>query len=92
MVSVVHFSPVHRADTDANELPKAGTVMYQEARRLGDLVGLPGVSYSHVATLQCQSYLAATNALSLVPKDHAWLAIVAGEVSLSVGLERPGTN
>ncbi|GAA5980545.1 hypothetical protein JCM10908_001686 [Rhodotorula pacifica] len=57
----------------------AGTVMYQEARRLGDLVGLPGVSYRQVATLQCQSYLAATNALSLVPKDHAWLAVVTGD-------------
>ncbi|GAA5878145.1 hypothetical protein JCM3774_004309 [Rhodotorula dairenensis] len=57
----------------------AGTVMYQEARRLGDLIGVPGVPYHHVATLQCQSYLAATNALSLVPRDHAWLAIVAGD-------------
>lgn len=53
--------------------------MYQEARRLGELVGLPGVPYQQVATLQCHSYLAATNALSLVPKDHAWLAIVAAD-------------
>lgn len=53
--------------------------MYQEARRLGELVGLPGVPYHQVATLQCHSYLAATNALSLVPKDHAWLAIVAAD-------------
>lgn len=30
-----------------------------------------------LASLQCQSYLAATNALALVAKEHAWVAVVA---------------
>jgi len=58
----------------------AGTVMFQQGRRLGEMSARQG-SFRELATLQCQSYLAATNALSLVSKDHAWIAVVAGDDS-----------
>ncbi|BGP12916.1 hypothetical protein JCM10213_004335 [Rhodosporidiobolus nylandii] len=56
----------------------AGTVMYQQGRRIGEM-GARGGSFRELATLQCQSYLAATNALSLVKKEHAWVAVVSGD-------------
>jgi len=59
--------------------PTAGTVMYQQARRIGELNARGGPSYRNLATVQCQSYLAAANALSLVSREHAWVAIVADE-------------
>ncbi|GAA5902148.1 hypothetical protein JCM6882_006713 [Rhodosporidiobolus microsporus] len=58
----------------------AGTVMYQQGRRIGELSARNGgASSRELATLQCQSYLAATNALSLVTKEHAWVAVVLGD-------------
>ncbi|GAA6005692.1 hypothetical protein JCM10207_005297 [Rhodosporidiobolus poonsookiae] len=58
----------------------AGTVMYQQGRRLGELTARAGgASFRDLATLQCQSYLAAANALALVPKEHAWVAVVSSE-------------
>ncbi|BGP36873.1 hypothetical protein JCM10449v2_000775 [Rhodotorula kratochvilovae] len=56
----------------------AGTVMFQQGRRLGEMSARQG-SFRELATLQCQSYLAATNALALVAKEHAWIAVVAGD-------------
>jgi len=53
--------------------------MYQQARRIGELNARGGPSYRDLATVQCQSYLAAANALSLVSREHAWVAIVADE-------------
>ncbi|GAA5994757.1 uncharacterized protein JCM10292_004335 [Rhodotorula paludigena] len=57
----------------------AATVMFQLGRRLGDLSTRSGELFSEIAMLQCQSYLAATNALSLVTKDHAWFAVHSGD-------------
>ncbi|GAA5902615.1 hypothetical protein JCM5296_000723 [Sporobolomyces johnsonii] len=56
----------------------AGTIMYQQARRIGEITARGG-SFRDLATLQCQSYLAAANALSLVAKEHAWVAVLAGD-------------
>ncbi|GAA5890373.1 hypothetical protein JCM8208_002795 [Rhodotorula glutinis] len=56
----------------------AGTVMFQQGRRLGELGARQGSSHDLVK-LQCQSYLAATNALALVPKDHAWIAVMSSD-------------
>ncbi|GAA5854614.1 hypothetical protein JCM9279_005711 [Rhodotorula babjevae] len=56
----------------------AGTVMFQQGRRLGELGARQG-SFHELAKLQCQSYLAATNALALVPKDHAWIAVMSSD-------------
>ena len=53
----------------------AGTVMFQQARRLGEISSRAG-QYRELATLQCQSYLAAANALSLVSKESAWIAVL----------------
>lgn len=55
--------------------------MYQQGRRLGELSTKQPGSYHDIATLQCQSYLAATNALSLVAREHAWVAVVEDEAS-----------
>ncbi|GAA6035119.1 hypothetical protein JCM8097_006370 [Rhodosporidiobolus ruineniae] len=57
----------------------AGTVMYNQGRRLGELSTARGADFRELATLQCQSYLAATNALALVKKEHAWVAVVSGD-------------
>ncbi|KDE05151.1 hypothetical protein MVLG_04492 [Microbotryum lychnidis-dioicae p1A1 Lamole] len=52
----------------------AGTIMFQQARRIGE-TSSRNVTFHDLATLQCQGYLAAINALSLVSPDHAWAAI-----------------
>lgn len=52
--------------------------MFQYARRIGELAGRASV-YRDMATLQCRSYLAAANALSLVNSKHAWVAIIADD-------------
>ncbi|KPV78594.1 uncharacterized protein RHOBADRAFT_33298 [Rhodotorula graminis WP1] len=56
----------------------AGTVMFQQGRRLGELGARQG-SFHDIVKLQCQSYLAATNALALVAKDHAWIAVMSSD-------------
>jgi nuclear pore complex protein Nup160 len=63
--------------------------MYQQGRRLGELNARGGSSFRELATLQCQSYLAATNVLSLVKKEHAWVAVVSGDESERVRLLLP---
>lgn len=52
--------------------------MFQQSRRIGEMSGRGG-SFKDVATLQCQSYLAAINALSLVESAHAWVAVYLEE-------------
>jgi len=56
----------------------AGTVMYQQARRIGEITpsSSSGPSFRDLVTAQCQSYLAATNALSLVSNENSWVAII----------------
>lgn len=57
-------------------VPLAATIMFQQARRIGE-VQPKHASFRELATLQCQSYLAAVNALSLVAEEHAWIAVVS---------------
>ena len=52
--------------------------MFQQGRRIQEISGRSG-SFRTLATLQCQSYLAAANALSLVATEHAWIAVVPVE-------------
>lgn len=52
--------------------------MFQQGRRIGEMSARSG-SFRDLATLQCQSYLAAANALSLVAKEHAWIAVIPAE-------------
>ncbi|SCV68913.1 BQ2448_1034 [Microbotryum intermedium] len=52
----------------------AGTIMFQQARRIGETTSR-NVTFHDLATLQCQGYLSAINALSLVNPNHAWVAI-----------------
>ncbi|KAK4699982.1 hypothetical protein P7C70_g6268, partial [Phenoliferia sp. Uapishka_3] len=61
----------------------AGAIMFQQGRRIGKIQAhdLPG--QFELATLQCQSYLAAANALSLVAKEHAWVTV--GEEDSATG-------
>jgi nuclear pore complex protein Nup160 len=54
--------------------------MFHQARRIGELSSRGG-DFAEMATLQCHSYLAATNALSLVENKHAWIAVATGEES-----------
>jgi len=62
--------------------------MFQQGRRLGELGARQG-SFHELAKLQCQSYLAATNALALVPKDHAWIAVMSSDDGERVRLSPP---
>jgi nuclear pore complex protein Nup160 len=58
-----------RADETA-----AGSTMYDQARSLGHNLDKPG-QYASVAAMQARSYLSAINALSLVEKRNAWVAV-----------------
>lgn len=56
--------------------------MLQQARRIGDLSMRGGTGdFRDLATLQCHSYLAAINSLSLVPEDQAWVTIPVDDES-----------
>ncbi|KAL8286711.1 hypothetical protein RQP46_004239 [Phenoliferia psychrophenolica] len=57
----------------------AGATMFQQARRIGKLQARDLDGQHEIATLQCQSYLAAANALSLVDKKHAWVTVAADD-------------
>ncbi len=56
----------------------AGT-MFAHGRRIGELAGRGPAEARELARLQCQAFLAAANALALVEKRHAWVAVVAPE-------------
>ena len=56
----------------------AAATMFAQGRRIGDLTARPGEA-RELARLQCQSLLAAANALALVDKKHAWVAVAAAE-------------
>ncbi|GAA5827090.1 hypothetical protein JCM5353_006183, partial [Sporobolomyces roseus] len=74
-----YYKVLYAYHVSKGDYRSAGTVMYQQARRIGELNARGGPSYRNLATVQCQSYLAAANALSLVSREHAWVAIVADE-------------
>ncbi|BGP29003.1 hypothetical protein JCM10296v2_000739 [Rhodotorula toruloides] len=76
-----YYRVLYAYHTAKGDYRSAGTVMYQQGRRLGELSTKQPGSYRDIATLQCQSYLAATNALSLVAREHAWVAVVEDEAS-----------
>ncbi|GAA5831797.1 hypothetical protein JCM11251_003887 [Rhodosporidiobolus azoricus] len=77
-----YYKVLYAYHVSKEDYRSAGTVMYQQGRRLGELSLRNlngGASFRAIATLQCQSYLAATNALSLVKREHAWVAVVLGD-------------
>ncbi|GAA5862780.1 hypothetical protein JCM8547_006543 [Rhodosporidiobolus lusitaniae] len=74
-----YYKVLYAYHVSKGDYRSAGTVMYQQGRRLGELRAQGGSNFRDLATLQCQSYLAATNALSLVKKEPAWVAVVSGE-------------
>lgn len=56
----------------------AGAVMYQQGRKLKEIASYDS-NDARVTTMQCQCYLAAVNALSLVEPSHAWVAVQRAE-------------
>ncbi|KAI8452611.1 nucleoporin Nup120/160-domain-containing protein [Phakopsora pachyrhizi] len=52
----------------------AGMAMYHHGRKIGD-IAIKGNAFQVLMTQQCQSYLSAINALSLVPEKHAWICV-----------------
>lgn len=49
--------------------------MFQQGRRIGKIKARDLDGQHELATMQCQSYLAAANALALVDKKHAWVTV-----------------
>lgn len=58
--------------------------MLQQARRIGDLCHRTTNDFRDLATLQCHSYLASINSLSLVEGDQAWVTIPLTDEEISV--------
>ena len=58
--------------------------MLQQARRIGDLSTRNASDFRDLATLQCHSYLASINSLSLVEVDQAWVTIPLTDEEISV--------
>jgi nuclear pore complex protein Nup160 len=59
----------------------AASAMYQQGRRFGEVNGL----FTEIGPRRAKSYLLAINALSLVDKKHAWLAVpIASDGSTKV--------
>ncbi|GAA5940387.1 uncharacterized protein JCM15063_002619 [Sporobolomyces koalae] len=85
-----YYKVLYAWHVSKGDYKSAGTVMYQQARRIGE-IALRGGSFRDLATVQCQSYLAAANALSLVKQEHAWVAIVADD-NLERGNKRRKIN
>ncbi|GAA5955260.1 hypothetical protein JCM3765_003262 [Sporobolomyces pararoseus] len=75
-----YYKILYSYHVSKGDFKSAATVMYQQARRIGELSNTrtSQISFRDLVTAQCQSYLAATNALSLVEKEQAWVAIVLG--------------
>ncbi|KAM0756678.1 hypothetical protein T439DRAFT_309129 [Meredithblackwellia eburnea MCA 4105] len=65
----------------------AGAIMFQLGRRVGEM-SVQTHAFHDLATLQCQSYLAAANSLALVEAKHAWVAVLAGEEGPARGFKR----
>ncbi|SCZ91062.1 BZ3500_MvSof-1268-A1-R1_Chr1-3g02525 [Microbotryum saponariae] len=74
--TILYAYYIRRGDyrSENPDIRAAGTIMFQQARRIGE-TSSRNVTFHDLATLQCQGYLAAINALSLVSPDHAWAAI-----------------
>lgn len=66
----------HSAISSQELKSAAGEIMFLQARRLGAASNQRGQDFE-LATLQARSYLAAINALSLVDKRNAWVAVPA---------------
>ncbi|KAK4058160.1 hypothetical protein OIO90_000899 [Microbotryomycetes sp. JL221] len=73
-----YYTVLYSYHISRGDYRSAGTVMLQQARRLGS-VPAHSIGYRQLATLQCQSYLAALNALSLVSKENAWIAVSSND-------------
>ncbi|WAR60694.1 hypothetical protein PtB15_9B633 [Puccinia triticina] len=65
--AILYAYHINRADYRS-----AAISMYQHARKIGD-IAIKGGAFQFMMTQQCQSYLAAINALSLVPEKQAWI-------------------
>ncbi|KAM0793063.1 hypothetical protein ACM66B_000549 [Microbotryomycetes sp. NB124-2] len=78
-----YYNVLYSYHVSRGDYRSAATAMFQQARRLGDMSTTTTTSnsstvvgYRELATLQCQSYLAASNALSMVVTDNAWIAVI----------------
>ncbi|EGG04854.1 uncharacterized protein MELLADRAFT_88522 [Melampsora larici-populina 98AG31] len=72
----------------------AGMAMYQHGKRVGEVTmkGAGGDAYQCLMTQQCQSYLAAINALSLVPAKHAWIPLACPKPQIEAPTAYPSTS
>ncbi|KAH9817318.1 nucleoporin Nup120/160-domain-containing protein [Melampsora americana] len=72
----------------------AGMAMYQHGKRVGEVTmrGAGGDAYQCLMTQQCQSYLAAINALSLVPAKHAWIPLACPKPPIEAPTAYPSTS
>ncbi|KAA1130822.1 hypothetical protein PGTUg99_023877 [Puccinia graminis f. sp. tritici] len=73
--SILYAYHINRADYRS-----AAISMYQHARKIGD-ISIKGGAFQFMLTQQCQSYLAAINALSLVPEKQAWIPMSCPKVA-----------
>ncbi|GAA5977403.1 hypothetical protein JCM11641_000087 [Rhodosporidiobolus odoratus] len=73
-----YYKVLYAYHVSKGDYRSAATTMYQQSRRLGELATCSRGqgAFAEFATLQCQSLLAAANALALVRKEHAWIAVV----------------
>jgi len=67
-----YFAILYSYHMNRADYRSAAISMYQHGRRIGD-IAIKGGAFQFLMTQQCQSYLAAINALSLVPEKHAWI-------------------
>ncbi|PLW49745.1 hypothetical protein PCASD_01568 [Puccinia coronata f. sp. avenae] len=67
-----YFAILYAYHMNRADYRSAAIAMYQHGRKIGD-ISLKGGAFQFLMTQQCQSYLAAINALSLVPEKHAWI-------------------
>ncbi|KAH9448308.1 hypothetical protein MJO28_011854 [Puccinia striiformis f. sp. tritici] len=73
--AILYAYHINRADYRS-----AAISMYQHGRKIGD-IAIKGGAFQYLMTQQCQSYLAAINALSLVPEKHAWIPMSCPKTS-----------
>lgn len=67
-----YFAILYAYHSNRADYRSAAIAMYQHGRKVGELA-IKGGAFQFLLTQQCQSYLAAINALSLVPDKHAWI-------------------
>ncbi|KAK4054756.1 hypothetical protein OIV83_000680 [Microbotryomycetes sp. JL201] len=73
-----YYAVLYAYHISRGDYRSAGAVMFQQGRRLGEY-STHSVGYRELATMQCQAYLAASNALSMVARDNAWIAVIPSQ-------------